>query len=195
MVRDERELVRRCLKRDADACAELVDAHARMVGTVILRATSDRTVVEDLAQETFLRVFRGLPYFDGRAKLSTWIYTIAHRVAMDHRRQPRSRREEWVLRGVDFDSRPGGGPDPEAAAARSELDRIVHQELQWLPDKYRLPLVYAALEDLDYATIGVMLKVRPGTVKTLVFRGKLLLKERVDAALDMTRRRGRSNVG
>jgi hypothetical protein len=40
-----------------------------------------------------------------------------------------------------------------------------------------------------------MLKVRPGTVKTLVFRGKLLLKERVDAALDMTRRRGRWNVG
>lgn len=68
-------------------------------------------------------------------------------------------------------------------------------ELEQLPDKYRLPLVYAALEELDYATIGAMLKVRPGTVKTLVFRGKLLLKERVDAVLDMKRQRERSNVG
>ena len=66
-----------------------------MVGTVIWRATGDHDVVEDLAQETFMRVFRGLPYFDRRAKLSTWIYTIAHRVAIDHRRQT-ARRPGWI---------------------------------------------------------------------------------------------------
>ena len=89
MDRDERELVRRCLDGNQDACASLVQEYAQMVGTVIWRATGDHAVVEDLAQETFLRVFRGLPYFDARAKLSTWIYTIAHRVAIDHLRQVR----------------------------------------------------------------------------------------------------------
>ncbi len=69
---------------DQDACTALVEAYARMVGTVIWRATGDGNAVEDLAQETFLRVFRALPYFDARAKLSTWIYRIAHRVAIDH---------------------------------------------------------------------------------------------------------------
>ena len=89
MDRDERKLVGECLDGDQDACASLVQEYAQMVGTVIWRATGDHAVVEDLAQETFLRVFRGLRYFDARSRLSTWIYTIAHRVAIDHLRQVR----------------------------------------------------------------------------------------------------------
>jgi RNA polymerase sigma-70 factor (ECF subfamily) len=156
-----------------------------MVGTVIWRATGESEIVEDLAQEAFLRVFRGLPYFDARAKLSTWIYTIAHRVAVDHRRQSGRWREESGEANLDFEAHPAAGPDPESAATRTELDRLVHDQLQDLPDKYRLPLIYATIDELDYATIGAMLKVRPGTVKTLVFRGKQLLKDRVDAVLKM----------
>jgi RNA polymerase sigma-70 factor (ECF subfamily) len=181
--RDERELVRRCLQRDEDACAQLVEAHARMVGTVIWRATGDHDVVEDLAQETFLRVFRGLPYFDRRAKLSTWIYTIAHRVAIDHRRQTARRPDGSNEANVGVEHQPSSGLDPELAASRNELDRIIDEQLGRLPEKYRLPLVYAAIDELDHGTIARMLKVRRGTVKTLVFRGRQLLKERVDAVL------------
>lgn len=183
MDRDERELVRRCLQRDEDACAQLVEAHARMVGTVIWRATGDHDVVEDLAQETFLRVFRGLPYFDRRAKLSTWIYTIAHRVAIDHRRQTARRPDGSNEANVGVEHQPSSGLDPELAASRNELDRIIDEQLGRLPEKYRLPLVYAAIDELDHGTIARMLKVRRGTVKTLVFRGRQLLKERVDAVL------------
>ena len=183
MDRDERQLVRRCLGRDEDACAQLVEAYARMVGTVIWRATGDHDVVEDLAQETFMRVFRGLPYFDRRAKLSTWIYTIAHRVAIDHRRQTARRPDGPNEANVGFENQPSSGLDPELAASRNELDRIIYEQLGRLPDKYRLPLVYAAIDELDHGTIARMLKVRRGTVKTLVFRGRQLLKERVDAVL------------
>jgi RNA polymerase sigma-70 factor (ECF subfamily) len=183
--RDERELVRRCLQRDEDACAQLVEAYSRMVGTVIWRATGDHDVVEDLAQETFLRAFRGLPYFDQRAKLSTWIYTIAHRVAIDHRRETARRQDGSNEAGPRFDNHPSSELDPEHAASRNELDRIVYEQLGRLPDKYRLPLVYAAIDELDHGTIAQMLKVRRGTVKTLVFRGRQLLKERVDAVLGL----------
>jgi RNA polymerase sigma-70 factor, ECF subfamily len=185
--RDEHELVQRCLRRDQDACAELVNAHARMVGTVIWRATGVRDVVEDLAQETFLRVFRGLGYFDRRAKLSTWIYTIAHRVAIDYLRQMGRWREhmgehdeigDWAI-----DQLPAPERDPEAAASREELDRIVRDELARLPEKYRLALSYATIDALDYDTIGSMLGVKPATVKTLVFRGKQLLKARVERVM------------
>jgi RNA polymerase sigma-70 factor (ECF subfamily) len=181
--RDDRELVRRCLQKDEDAWAQLAEVYARMVGTVIWRATGDHDVVEDLAQETFLRVFRGLPYFDQRAKLSTWIYTIAHRVAIDHRRQTGRRSADANEAALRIDDQPSSGLNPELAATRSELDRIVDDQLGRLPDKYRLPLVYAAIEELDYGTIARMLKVRRGTVKTLVFRARHLLKERVDAVL------------
>ena len=186
---DERELVRQCLDGNQDACTSLVQDYARMVGTVIWRATGDHGSVEDLAQETFLRVFRGLRYFDARAKLSTWIYTIAHRVAIDHLRQVRLKPDtKYVDPGSDVVSgfsRTAVAPDsnPETAAAHDELDRIVRAQLETLPEKYRLPLVYATLEELDYQTIGAMLKVKPGTVKTLVFRARQLLRERVELAL------------
>lgn len=177
--RDGCDLVRQCVGGDQDACTRLVQEHAQLVGTVIWRVTDDRDTIEDLAQETFLRVFRGLAYFDRRAKLSTWIYTIAHRVALDHVRRGHVRQ---VAIGPDF------APltrqrDPEAAAAQEEVDAIVRGQLAALPDKYRLPLMYASIDELDYETIGAMLKVKPGTVKTLVFRGRQLLKERVAAVL------------
>ena len=182
MERDEGKLVRRCLAGDQEACADLVQGYARMVGTVIWRATGDDGMVEDLAQDTFLRVFRGLPYFDARAKLSTWIYTIAHRVAIDHLRKLGREREEpdELLRSA----LPASGVlDPEAAATREEIDRLVRDGLAQLPDKYRLPLVYAAIDGLDYETIGTMLGVPPGAVKTLVFRGKRMLKDRIVSTL------------
>ena len=201
MDRDERELVRQCLQGDQDACTSLVQQYATMVGTVIWRATGDHNTVEDLAQETFLRIFRGLGNFDARSKLSTWIYTIAHRVAIDHLRQVRLKADTTAgrkgpPRGADLNGPRASGfsrtmvspeRDPEAAAAHEELDRIVHAELETLPEKYRLPLVYATLDELDYQTIAAMLKVKPGTVKTLVFRARQLLRERVESVLAQRR--------
>lgn len=185
MDRDERELVGRCLRNDQDACAKLVEGHARMVGTVIWRATGDHQIVDDLAQEVFLRVFRGLAYFDGRARLSTWIYTIAHRVAVDHLRQGGRWHAEFREDvGEVLDRAAATTADPETVVARDELDQLVREQLAHLPHKYRLPLVYAAIDGLDHATIGGMLGVEAGSVKTLVFRGKQMLKQRITAALE-----------
>ena len=181
MDRDDGNLVRRCLAGDQEACASLVARFARLVGTVIWRATGDAVAVEDLAQETFLRVFRGLPYFTARAKLSTWIYTIAHRVAIDHLRK--SGRDPEQSDDVDLEASPSPVVDPLSAVARDEIERLVHEGLAQLPEKYRVPLVYAAIDGLDYETIAAMLGVPVGTVKTLVFRGKRMLKERIVVTL------------
>ena len=183
MDRDERAELDQCLAGNQEACTRLVERYARMVGTVIWRATGNQEVVDDLAQETFLRVFRGLPYFDRRAKLSTWIYTIAHRVAIDHRRQAGRWREDPVGDDERLESvmaaQTAPGDDPEAGATKEQFAAIVHEEVAQLPDKYRIPLTYAAIDELDYATIAEMMNVPQGTVKTLVFRAKALLKERI----------------
>jgi RNA polymerase sigma-70 factor (ECF subfamily) len=183
---DERHLLERCLAGDEDACARLVDAHARMVGTVIWRATGDHEIVEDLAQDTFLRVFRALHAFDRRAKLSTWIYTIAHRVAIDHlRKAGRWREEGFVVSAGDeaavaVETLPASPlASPEAVFVRDEDVRRVREALARLPAKYRVPLVYAAIDGLDYPTIAVMLGVTVGGVKTLVFRAKRMLKDEI----------------
>lgn len=164
-----------------------------MVGTIIWRGTGRTEEVADLTQETFLRVFRALPYYDGRARLSTWIFTIAHRVTIDFLRRGAGTRknpmlvsdptqEHWLETNV-----PSEAPDPEALLMQGRNEALVREALQELPPKYRFPLIYAAIAGLDYATIGEILRLPVGTVKTHVFRGKRLLKAAV------VRRMGLSN--
>lgn len=190
MGREDADLVEACLAHDERACSTLVDTYARMVGTVIWRATGNRDAIEDLTQETFLRVFRALEYFDARARLSTWIYTIAHNVAVDHLRRRTAQRVDsltWRAEANDegAEERQVAAPDldPEAQLSREEAQRLVNGALARLPAKYRLPLTYAAIDGLDYPTIAEMLGTPLGTVKTLIFRGKRMLKQEISRQL------------
>ena len=186
--RDERALVGACLAGDQGACAALVAAYARMVGTVIWRATGQRDVIEDLTQETFLRTFKALEYFDARARLSTWIYTIAHNVAVDHLRRTAGMVDSLTWRENEADGRDtrelvSETPGPEALLSRAEAEALVNAGLARLPLKYRLPVIYAAIDGLDYPAIAGMLSVPLGTVKTLIFRGKRMLKSEIEHML------------
>jgi len=170
------EWLGRCARGEASACAELVARYGRLVGTIILRTLGRGEDVEDLSQEAFLRVFRFLPEFQGRARLSTWICTVAQRVAVDELR----RRQRSVLiapadEALDLPS----ADDVPAAAEQQQRDALVRAALQELPEKLRLPLLYASIDGLDYDTIAMMLALPVGTVKTHIFRGKQLLRERL----------------
>src|SRR6266496_390023 len=77
---NERELVERCRRGDEVAFQELVDRYKDLVFALIARTVQDRSRAEDLAQDVFLRVHRGLPYFRGEARLSTWLYRIVANV-------------------------------------------------------------------------------------------------------------------
>lgn len=180
MEQESRDWLRRCAEGDPAACRELVEGHSRVAGTIILRTLGRDAPVEDLLQETFLKVFRALPEFEGRAKLSTWICTIAQRVAYDElRRRQRSPRTVHEDQAPEIED----PTDVEGELELEESDALVRQELAALPDRFRLPLVYATIEELDYETIGRMLNMPVGTVKTQVFRGKKLLRERLEKRL------------
>jgi RNA polymerase sigma-70 factor (ECF subfamily) len=163
-----------------------------MVGTVIWRTTGCREEVEDLTQETFLRVFRALPYYDRRARLSTWIYTIAHRVTIDFLRRAAGTRKNIMLVTDPALERslaervPAEALNPEALLVQGQHEELVRDALTELPPKYRLPLVYAAIAGLDYATIAGMLRLPVGTVKTHIFRGKQLLKAAIVRRTEMS---------
>lgn len=73
--------------------------------------------------------------------------------------------------------------NPEAQLARAESERLVGEGLAKLPVKYRVPVMYAAIDGLDYPTVARMLNVPLGTVKTLIFRGKRMLKEEISQRL------------
>src|SRR5262245_21434248 len=185
--RDERALVDACLTGDQAACTALVETYARMVGTVIWRATGQRDVIEDLTQETFLRTFRALEYFDARARLSTWIYTIAHNVAVDHLRRTAGVQIDPLADDEKEGREPrelaSEMPTPEMLLSRAEAGTLVNAGLARLPAKYRLPVIYASIDGLDYPAIARMLGVPLGTVKTLIFRGKRMLRTEIERML------------
>src|SRR4029077_20136214 len=87
----ERELVERCRSGDERAFQELVDRYKDLVFALIARTVQDRSRAEDLPQDVFLRIHRGLPYFRGEARLATWIYRIVANVCVqEHGRPPAS---------------------------------------------------------------------------------------------------------
>ncbi|MEJ0098307.1 MAG: sigma-70 family RNA polymerase sigma factor [Pseudomonadota bacterium] len=178
MEEDELVWIRRCARGEAQACAELVARYGRMVGSIILRTLGRREDVEDLAQEVFLRVFRYLPEFEGRAKLSTWICTVAQRVAVDELRR---RQRAVVTAPAEMAAEVPADDDVAHDVEQDERDALLHAALAGLPEKYRLPLVYASIEEIDYDTIAHMLGLPVGTVKTYIFRGKQQLRERLVA--------------
>src|SRR5947209_7815260 len=127
----ERELVERCRRGDEGAFQELVDRYKDLVFALIARTVQDRSRAEDLAQDVFLRIHRGLPYFRGEARLSTWIYRIVANVCVqDHARPAVAVALDPVI--VDPSV-------PDRQLGELEMRVRVENEIARLPAKFRLP--------------------------------------------------------
>src|SRR5215218_4023072 len=100
---DDRELIERCRAGDDTAFAEVVDRYKDLVFGLIYRMVADRGKAEDLAQDVFLKVHRGIPYFRGEARLSTWIFRIVQNVCVQARGRPSG---EEPLEGATRPDRP-----------------------------------------------------------------------------------------
>ena len=172
----ERALVERCRAGDDDAFRELVDRYKDLVFALIARTVQDRGRAEDLAQDVFLRVHKGLPYFRGEARLSTWIYRIVANVCV----QPPAR-----LRAVSLDDdRTRIQP---AAADRQfgdlELRDRLEKAIARLPANYRLLVAAHYLDGVQYEELADALQLPLGTLKTHLYRAKQQLRRLLETDL------------
>lgn len=165
---DERELVARCQRGDDGAFVELVERYKNLVYAMIYRMVADRTQVDDLAQEVFLKVHRGLPYFRGEARLSTWIYRIVSNVCV----QARSARRETTSA---TDVAEPASHDP--AFADFELRDRIEKAIAQLPENYRFLIAAHYLKGVQYEALAESLSLPLGTVKTHLYRAKRQLRE------------------
>jgi RNA polymerase sigma-70 factor (ECF subfamily) len=176
----ERELVERCRRGDEGAFRDLIEQYKDLVFALIARTVQDRSRAEDLAQEVFLRVHRGLPYFRGEARLSTWIYRIVANVCVqDHARPDR------VVESLDDGRRPA----PPAAGATDrrfgdlELKDRLEKAIARLPANYRLLVAAHYLDGLRYEDLAEALQLPLGTVKTQLYRAKQQLRRLLETEL------------
>jgi len=168
----ERQLVERCRSGDERAFQELVDHFKDLVFALIARTVQDRSRAEDLAQEVFLRVHRGLPYFRGEARLSTWIYRIVANVCLQGHDRPSSSisMDDDRMRGemkMSVTDRHVGDLE-----RRDRLDKAIAR----LPAHYRLLVAAHYLKGVRYEDLAEALQLPLGTVKTQLYRAKKQLR-------------------
>jgi RNA polymerase sigma-70 factor (ECF subfamily) len=168
---DELTLVR-AQRGEEPAWRALVEHYQRPVFALLSRMLSPLArcdLVEDLAQETFLRVFRALPGFDRTApgRLSSWLLTIATRLALDELR--RHRAPEEALRAADV----------QTAASRPDrrlVAEIVTRAVEQLSPDHRAVILLREVHGLDYDEIAAALAISPGTVRSRLSRARAELR-------------------
>ena len=174
---------------DEDAFAELVSRYRNQITSYIYRMTNDYDGAVDLAQETFVRVYRAADRYQTTYAFSTYIYRIATNLAISELRK-RKRRRLVSLTGF-FESRDGGEPqefnpvddkplaDTELVAA--ERRQAVQRAISTLPEKYRAPLILRDVDGKSYEEISRILQTSEGTVKSRISRARGFLREKMSA--------------
>jgi RNA polymerase sigma-70 factor, ECF subfamily len=170
---DERALIERCRTGDDAAFEELVDRYKNLVYGLVHRLVSDHTGADDLAQDVFLKIYRGLPYFRGDARLSTWIYRVVQNVCFETRP-----RRQLVSLDDDRDGRRRVDPGrADAAFADMELRDRLEKAIAQLPEQYRVLIAAHYLEGVQYEALAEAMNLPLGTVKTHLYRAKRRLRE------------------
>jgi RNA polymerase sigma-70 factor (ECF subfamily) len=170
----EQALVERCRSGSDEAFRELVDRYKNLVYGVILRTVADRSRADDLAQDVFLRVHRGLPAFRGESSLSTWLFRITRNVCAEVRDQRQFVRS---LDAVDDNRQPRldlGAAD--RAFANMELRDRLDKALAQLPPAARFLVSSHYLGGQKYEDLAQALELPIGTVKTHLHRAKQRLR-------------------
>lgn len=174
----EHELVQRCRQGDESAFRELVDQYKGLVFALVARSVTNRARAEEIAQDVFLKVHRGLPFFRGEARLSTWIYRIVLNAVAAERREPPM---------VPIDDPSGISPVLPAARDRSFEDLMLRDRLEkaigQLPPAYQVLVNGHYLSGLRYEDLAEALDIPIGTVKTHLHRAKRRLRRLLETEL------------
>jgi RNA polymerase sigma-70 factor (ECF subfamily) len=177
----DRAVVERARAGDPMAMRAFVVRYERAVFALLSRMLGPGPHVEDLAQETFLRAFRALGGFDpgGAARASTWLLTIATRLALDARKRKR-------VPSVPLHEHEGAGhvadsATPETERARRELGRAIARAAAELDDDQRAAFVLAELHGFTMSEIAEALGIPENTAKTRLHRARQHMRERLES--------------
>ncbi|MCY7304957.1 MAG: RNA polymerase sigma factor RpoE [Rhodoferax sp.] len=186
-------LVEQTLAGNQHAFELLVIKYQRRIQRLIGRMVRDVDLVEDIAQETFIRAYRALHQFRGDAQFYTWLYRIAVNTAkkalMELKNDPvlsnssfRSTDDE------DETSRPGNEPTtdetPESVYAAKEIGAVVNAAMEALPEDLRQAVTLREIEGLSYDEIAAVMNCPIGTVRSRIFRAREAISARIRPMLE-----------
>ncbi|MDB5938383.1 MAG: polymerase, sigma-24 subunit, RpoE [Polaromonas sp.] len=185
-------LVERTVAGDQKAFELLVIKYQRRIQRLIGRMVRDVDLVEDIAQETFIRAYRALGQFRGEAQFFTWLYRIAVNTAkkalMDLKRNPTVSENAYKSDDDDETSRVENeltSPEtPETVLASKEIANIINQAMQDLPEELREAITLREIEGLSYEEISEAMDCPIGTVRSRIFRAREAISAKVRPLLE-----------
>jgi RNA polymerase sigma-70 factor (ECF subfamily) len=188
----ERGLVDRARQGDQEAFRELVESHENPIFRLAMRVLHcDRSTAEDVCQDVFLRAYRGLARFEGEIRFGVWLHKIAMNACISEYRKRRTLKR-GARRTISLDAPLQAGRsdgddlhiepasrevDPGERANQIEFKARVREAVAQLPDEFRDAVVLRDVQDLSYEEIGEVLELPPGTVRSRIHRGRLLLQD------------------
>jgi len=186
-------LVERSVAGDPAAFTLLVIKYQRRIERLIGRMVRDVDLVEDIAQETFIRAYRALPKFRGEAQFYTWLYRIAVNTAkkflLEMKHDP-TVLQSTLDRHQDEDetfhpkSEPSSDETPETVLAAKEIGQAVNAALNALPEDLRQALTLREMDGMSYEDIAEMMNCPIGTVRSRIFRAREAISARIKPMLE-----------
>ncbi|HKW96285.1 MAG TPA: sigma-70 family RNA polymerase sigma factor [Bryobacteraceae bacterium] len=172
---------------NSDAFRVLVERHSHSVFRLAFRMTSNEQDAEDLVQETFLRAYKQIARFDGRASFGTWLYRIAANCSLDLIRSRRRRQEQQSpvdAEGFEMTAAAAAAdPTPDRLAFSGEVQQMLRPALERLSPMERAAFVLRHYEGMCIEDIGAALGVHAGAAKHSVFRAVQKLRRALEPAM------------
>ncbi len=168
-------------ERDESALRELIECYQTPVYTMALRMLGNAADAEDIAQRTFIRVWKAAPGYEPQARFTTWLFTIVKNLVFNESRRrirkPAGSLEAAAEQGYTPGSTPAHAPDRRLE--HKELQQLVEQALAQLAPKARMAVQLRQQEELSYEDIASVLRMSVSATKSLLFRARRELRERL----------------
>jgi len=192
----------RAQKGDAKAFRSLVDRHQRRAYAIALGLVRDPNDAREIVQEAFLRVYRGLPTFQGSSSFFTWLYRIVTNLAIDLIRKP-GRKDAELVDGQSVDEATDfplvsriDGADPINVMRRREIAARIQAALDALPAIHRGVILMREVEGMSYEQMAEAMGVSKGTIMSRLFHARQKLQRALaDCYAEEGPSRGRSTSG
>jgi RNA polymerase sigma factor (sigma-70 family) len=172
---------------DTIAFEALIERHQGLVAGTVARMLGSNSDVEDIAQQVFIRVWKSASRYVARAKFTTWLLKITRNLVFNEMR--RAKRHPQVPVQIDPEAEELPLKDemtatPDAALLQEELQNKIDSAIAQLPDTQRMALVLRRYQELSYEEIAEVLELSVPAVKSLLFRARTELRERLQDYLN-----------
>src|SRR4051812_38568681 len=183
---DDAELVRRALGRDEAAVRAIMQANNRRLYRLARGILRNDSEAEDVVQEAWVRAFTHLEQFRGDSSLATWLGRIAMNEALGRLRRQRSSPPMTALEPHHTEAQiiqfphAAASEDPEKTMAQREIQHVVEQAIDELPEAFRMVFITRVVEGMNVEETAEILDLKPETVKTRLHRARAMLRDNVE---------------